>query len=115
MSSELFWHLIIGGSILLLILIIFIVFFLKNKIKRNLNFEFPGWLEALGGSNNISNVTLKGSRVNLNFENKANINKEFIKENGVQTVVISNKKITLVIGEKADQVYKYLINNQKEA
>ena len=42
-------------------------------------------------------------------DNLANHDKEQIKENGVETIVVSNKKITLVIGKKASLIYKYLL------
>lgn len=107
MSDGLRWCLI-GSAILLLLvaMILIIIFKRKNKLKERQ--EFPGLLEALGGAENISNVILNGSRVSLNFDSKKNVDKELIKENGVETIVVSNKKITLVIGKKASVVYKYL-------
>ena len=114
MSDDLKWLLIIGSSLLLLIIIILIVVGIKrNRIKAST--EFPELLEALGGAENISNVVLNGSRISLVFESKKNINKELIKDNGVETIVVSNKKITLVIGKKASDIYKYLQKKQKEA
>lgn len=114
MSDDLKWWLIIGGSLLILIIIALIIIGnKKSKIKADT--EFPKLLEALGGADNISNVVLNGSRVSLSFESKKTINKEMIKENGVETIVVSNKKITLVIGDKASNIYRYLQQNQKEA
>ncbi len=110
MADELKWCLI--GGILLLIIIILIVV-LKAKSKKKNNYEFPELLEALGGASNISNLSLNGSRISFNFENKKNVDKEQVKENGVEAIVVSNKKITLVIGKKAPLVYKYLQNNIK--
>lgn len=112
MSDELKWCLIIVSIILLLcITILVIVIKRKNKIKESL--EFPELLEALGGVENISNVSLNGSRISMNFDSKKIVNKEQIKENGVETIVLSNKKITLVIGKKAPVIYKYLQGNIK--
>ena len=110
MSDELRWCLIIGGSILILLIIIFLIIAIKRKSKIKEDQEFPGLLEALGGAENISNVVLNGSRISLNFDSKKNIDKEQIKENGVETLVVSNKKITLVIGKKASTIYKYLLD-----
>ena len=87
--------------------------FVKSKKKEFL--EFPELLEALGGADNISNILLNGSRVSLNFENKKNVNKDQIKENGVETIVVSNKKLTMVIGRQAPAIYKYLIEITKKA
>lgn len=112
MSDELKLCLIIGAVVLTLILIVAIII-IKKRSGKEIR-EFPGLLEALGGNENVSNITLNGSRISMNFENKNSINKELIKENGVETIVVSNKKITLVIGKNAPDIYKYLqeINNK---
>lgn len=111
-DGQLRW-LLIGITILLIIVILVVAFKLKAK-KREI-FEFPELLEALGGADNISNILLNGSRVSLNFENKKNLNKDQIKENGVETIVVSNKKLTMVIGRQAPAIYKYLIEITKKA
>lgn len=107
MSDELRWCLIIGGIVVLVsIIILVVVMSKKHKIKESK--EFPELLEALGGPENISNVILNGSRISMNFDSKKSVDKEQIKENGVETIVLANKKITLVIGKKAPVIYKYL-------
>ena len=93
MSEELKLCLIIGGSLLFISLITILVIKLRRPKEVA---EFPGLLEGLGGNENISNITLNGSRISMSFENKTNINKELIKENGVETIVVANKKITLL-------------------
>ena len=112
MSDGLRWCLI-SGVILFLLLIIFLVVLIKKNSKNKENKEFPELLEALGGASNISNVILNGSRISLDYDNKKVLDKEQIKENGVETIVVSNKKITLVIGKKAPIIYKYLQENLK--
>lgn len=112
MSDQLRW-LLIGIGVLLIITVLVIVLKLKTRKKELL--EFPELLEALGGANNISNVILNGSRVSLNFDNKKNIDKDQIKENGVETIVVSNKKLTMVIGKKASAISKYLNESIKKA
>ena len=112
MSKELKLGLIIAGVVLVLFFIITIIV-VKKRSKKNTNLVFAGLLEALGGSDNISNIVLNGSRISLNFENKGNVNKERIKENCVDSIVVANKKITLVIGKQAPLIYKYLQENLK--
>ena len=114
MSDELRWWLI-GGSLFLLLIIIGVIILWKHKNKIRASEEFPELLEALGGASNISNVTLSGSRISLNFDSKKSLNKELIKDNGVETIVVSNKKMTLVIGKNAPNIYKYLSEITKEA
>lgn len=107
MSYELKLGLIIGVPILLIAIVLIIALTSKLKIK-NKSKEYPDLLQAIGGNENISNIILNGSRVSMNFEDKNLINKDKIKENGVETIVMANKKLTLVIGKSADSVYKYL-------
>ena len=114
MSDQLRW-LLIGGSILLLIIIITLIIVFRKLSKAKEAEEFPELLEALGGANNISNVALSGSRVSLNFDSKKNVDKEQIKETGVDTIVVANKKITLVVGKKAPVIYRYLSESTKNA
>lgn len=114
MSDDLRWCLI-GGSLLLLLIIIVLIILGRRKSKKKEGKEFPGLLEALGGVSNISNISLNGSRISLNFDNKKNVDKEQIKDNGVETIVVSNKKITLVIGKQAPSIYKYLKENIEKA
>lgn len=114
MSDELKWILLgVGFTVFLLVIIILLIIFKRKTATSKENVEFPKLLQALGGAENISNINLNGSRISLNFVDKKNVNKELIKENGVETIVIANKKITLVIGKKASNVYKYLLENVK--
>lgn len=107
MSNVLLWCLI-GGILFVLITFIIILFILKNKTKSSENRTFSELLEALGGIDNIYDITLNGSRISLGFNDKKILNRANIKANGVETIVISNKKITLVVGKTAPQIYRYL-------
>ncbi len=114
MSEEQLRWLIIGCSAILLIAFVIVLIILlkrKNRIKESQ--EFPELLEAMGGKENITNLALNGSRISFNFENKKDLDKEKIKDNGVESIVVSNKKATLVIGKKAPIIYKYLNENIK--
>lgn len=115
MSDDQLRWLLIGGSILLVVIIATLIIIVRKKAKVKETLEFPELLEALGGASNISNIVLNGSRVSLNFDSKKNVDKEQIKETGVETIVVSNKKITLVVGKKAPVIYKYLFENAKNA
>lgn len=85
------------------------ILFLKRKKKNKKVEEFPELLVALGGKKNISKVTQKGSRVSVLVDNKKVIDKDKVKEQGVETIVISNKKVTMVVGSrKSILMYNYL-------
>ena len=107
MSDWLKWLIIGGSTIIVLVIIILLMIYIRNS-KYKQKEEFPRLLEAIGGTENISNLCLNGSRISFNFDSKKLVDKEQIKENGVETIVVANKKITLVIGKKAPVIYEYL-------
>ena len=49
-------------------------------------------LEALGGRENIVSTTQKGSRISVVVDNKKSVDRDQVKECGIDTIVISNKK-----------------------
>ena len=112
MPYELKLGIIIGIAILVVIVAIIGLIFI-NKRKNKSNQDYCELLEAIGGKENISEVILNGSRVSVNFIDKSLINKENIKKNGVETIVMANKKLTLVIGKNSESVYKYLNDSTK--
>ena len=101
------------ASILLVLLLVIICKFNKNKSDNNI--EFPGLLEALGGKDNIVEISQKGSRINVIVNDKKILDKEKIKAEGIDTIVISNKKVTMVVdNKKAVLIYNYLYNFNKK-
>ena len=85
-----------------------VVFLLKRKKANKENEEFPELLEALGGRENIVSTTQKGSRISVVVDNKKSVDRDQVKECGIDTIVMSNKKITLVAGKRAVLMYNYL-------
>ncbi|HHU59866.1 TPA: hypothetical protein GXZ34_02965 [bacterium] len=111
MSDD--WQIItIVGIVIFIIAIITVVYF-----KRKDNEEYPGLLEALGGRDNLLQVELNGSRINLSLNNKKEMDREQVKQNGVSAIVMQSKKITLVVGHGSKKIFKYLSDQlkQKEA
>ena len=105
--------LIILGSIIVLLSIIYMLVKLSKGSKKKTCGEYFGLLEALGNVNNITEVALNGSRISAKFIDKELINKELIKENGVESIVISNKKITLVIGKSSNDIFEPTYNDSE--
>ena len=104
--SPIVLYLIIGGAVLLflaILAIILIPLILKKK-KANLLNNSDVWLLALGGKENIKEVTAIGSRLSINLVDKENIDREKLKELGVSSVLTMSNKVTLVIEAKAEQV-----------
>lgn len=111
MSDD--WQIILLISLVVLAVFVGLglFFFFKKKKEKEKNNEFPELLEALGGAENIDKVELSGSRINLFLINKKSMDKEKVKENGVSAIVVTSKKITLVIGRQSSLVFNYLKQN----
>lgn len=105
------YYLILGIIITFLVIVIasvLTIYFLKKK-KNTKEVEYPELLEAFGGKDNIIDFSSKGSRVSVVVENKKIVDKEKLKEQGIETIVVSNKKFTILVGNKKSiLVYNYL-------
>ncbi len=100
---------IISVSVIVVALGIVFGILIYKKKKTKEQEEFPDLLEALGGKSNITEVSQKGSRVNVIVDNKKNVDKEKVREQGVETIVVSNKKVTMLVGNKKSVlIYNYL-------
>lgn len=107
MSDD--WQIItIVGIVIFIIAIIAVVY-----LRRKDNEEYPGLLEALGGRDNLLQVELNGSRINLSLNNKKEMDREQVKQNGVSAIVMQSKKITLVVGRGSKKIFKYLSDQLK--
>ena len=96
--------LIIVGCSLLFIsaTVLAIVSIRKKKTAKAL--DSNTWLTALGGKENIKDVSAVGSRLSINLEDKEKIDREKLKELGVSSVLVMSNKVTLVIEGKAEAV-----------
>lgn len=85
---------LIGGGI-------FLFLFFKNK---NSNKEYDSKIHKiilnLGGKENIENVTVKMSRAEFVLKEYELVNKEELKNLGVQGISKTSQKITLVVGNE---------------
>ena len=92
---------IVGGVILVAAIIVIILLTRKNKKDY---FNENDWLTALGGKENIKEVSAIGSRLSVNLTDKEIIDREKLKQLGVSSVLVMSNKVTLVIEGKAEQV-----------
>lgn len=87
-----------------IILIVAIIIFINANKKKNLNKEFSekvlGIINNLGGNDNIISVTPKMSRVEFVLKDYELVNKEELKNLGVQGISKTSQKITLVVGNE---------------
>ena len=88
----------------------------KKKLTSNAKEFYHEIVEILGGIDNIDDVMVNSSRLSIVLKNNEVLNKdsfkEFVNKNNIGTVK-SSKKITLVIGQYANDYYnkiKKLLN-----
>lgn len=86
---------------LIIIAVIVIIFVLKNKKganKKPLTSEKSSdkWLEALGGKDNILEISSTGSRLSVKLANKDLVNRDALTELGIKSIVQMSDKLTLV-------------------
>lgn len=86
--------------VIAVILTILIIFLVRNKKqnsgqKQNSN-SIDEWFIALGGKDNILEISSSGSRLSLKLKKQELIDRESLTKLGVKNVVTMSDKITLV-------------------
>lgn len=102
-----------------IILTIVIIFLIKNKKKATGKKEISSaspdeWLNALGGKENILEVTASGSRLSVKINNTELIDRNALEKLGVTSVVMMSNKITLVTNldnQKIEENIKNCLQN----
>lgn len=84
-----------------IILTIVIIFLIKNrkpsKPKKEISTAAPDeWVIALGGSDNILEVSSAGSRLSIKIKNRDLLNRDALTGLGVTSIVLMSDKVTLV-------------------
>ena len=102
MKPEILIPIIIGGVLLVGIIAFLLIYFLTRKERNKVSSD--DWLIALGGKENIDDVSGVGSRVTLVLRDKEIIDRERLKTLGVSSVLTMANKIILVIEDRAVSV-----------
>lgn len=81
----------------------------KKKVDyRNKEAVKSSYFDALGGEDNILEKRIEGSRIVLKLKDYAVVDKEKIKEAGVDGFIKMSDKLYLVVKDDAAKVYKIL-------
>lgn len=100
LKPEVLIPIIVGVILLIVAIIIFINVNKKKNINKEFNEKVLGIINNLGGNDNIISVTPKMSRVEFVLKNYELVNKEELKNLGVQGISKTSQKITLVVGNE---------------
>ena len=109
--TNLWW--IAGLSVLVLIGAWFLADYLIKKSRKGKG-ETPMlkkeqanmYIEALGGLDNIIDKSLVGSRIVLTLKDYTGLKKDVLEKAGVTGFILMSDKLTLVVKEGAEEVYK---------
>lgn len=106
--TNLWW--IIALAVLLVFALSFLLYFLirkrKGKKAKKPSFSKSDYVLALGGEENILSHELRGSRIVLRLKDYKAINEEKIKEAGVTGFIEMKDRLTLVVKDHAEKVYR---------
>ena len=105
--------LIIAGCLVLVAVLVFLIIFF-GKRKKSPIVDESAWLTALGGKDNINNVSAIGSRINLSLKDKEKIDREKLTSLGVNSVLVMSNKVTLVIANNAVDIAETISNGIKD-
>ena len=94
------WVLCIAVVVAILLTIV-IIFLIKNrkpvKPKKEISTAAPDeWATALGGTDNIVEVSSMGSRLSIKIKDRDLINRDALTQLGVTSIVLMSDKVTLV-------------------
>ncbi|MCR5078621.1 MAG: hypothetical protein K6B65_01695 [Bacilli bacterium] len=118
LAQNAWWMaLIAAGLIVIAILAIFLSGLVKRKggkeKKKKIDYKDKeavksSYFEALGGEGNIIEKEIVGSRIKLRLNDYSLLDKEKIKEAGVDGFIQMSDKLYLVVKDDANKVYKIL-------
>ena len=99
-----------------IILTIVIIFLVKNrkpvKKKKEISTATPDeWVIALGGKDNILEVSSVGSRLSIKIKNRDLIDRDTLTELGVTSIVLMSDKVTLVTNLDNQKIEENLKNH----
>ena len=102
--------------VVIIVLAIVIIFVIKNrkkaKPKKEISTATPDeWVDALGGSDNIVEVSSAGSRLSIKIKNRDLINRDALTNLGVTSIVLMSDKVTLVTSLDNQKIEENLKNH----
>ena len=99
---------IAAAIVLIVVFIIFIVMRVQKKKVPQRAVSVSAYMEALGGVDNIISHELRGSRIVIALHDFSLLDKEKLKEVGVDSFILMSDKLTLVIKGDAEHVYQLI-------
>ena len=117
LASNAWWMALALAVLILLVILLIVLSGRKRKKKQPVRqIEASKYYEALGGADNVISHSRTGSRIALVLKDYDAIDKEKIKEAGVDGFIKMSEKLVLVIKGDAEAVEQALFgSNEKGA
>lgn len=124
LAQNAWWLALIVAAIIVFVIVLIFVLRKKNKgeVKepkekkkidyRNKEAVKSTYFDALGGEDNILERKVEGSRIVLKLNDYSKIDKEKIKEAGVDGFIQMSNKLYLVVKNDAGKVYRILFGEE---
>lgn len=99
------YALLISALIAAIILVLIIIFLVLPKLNPKVADEVEAEeesheiIKALGGIENISDMSSQGSRVTLTLKDKTMVDEVALKKHGVSRTIVMEEKIILLVSE----------------
>lgn len=110
LANNAWWLSIAVAALILVVVLSIFLFGRKNKKKAKKapkkEISKSAYMDALGGEDNLISHSLTRSRIVLELKNYDLVDKEKLKEAGVDSFIMMSNKLTLVIKENAETVNK---------
>ena len=107
LRDNAWWIALAFAGLVLLSVALILLFNAKAKPKARV-IEKSVYLEALGGEGNVLSHERKGSRIMLKMQDYEKLDREKLKEAGVDGFILMSDRLTLVIKGDAEAVEKTL-------
>lgn len=103
------------GAVGLIIVALLLCFFLSKKNGKKEPSKIRGnkseYIDSFGGSDNLVDYKLIGSRIEVHLKDYSKLDKEKLKSAGVDGFILMSNKLTLVLKGDAKEVYKKIFND----
>ena len=103
------------GVVGLIIVVLLLCFFLSKKNGKKEPSKIRGnkseYIDSFGGSDNLVDYKLIGSRIEVHLKDYSKLDKEKLKSAGVDGFILMSNKLTLVLKGDANEVYKKIFND----
>ena len=104
---------IILGVVGLGLVLSIILFFVFRRKGNKINFDYERFVNLLGGISNIEDASCKNSRLSVTLKDKNKVERDGLMEMGASALVVTSKKITLVLGVLSTEVCAYILKNKE--